>query len=262
MWCNLDALLLAGVISIEVSLLLNKRRILHSHAAHHLYRSAIDRSLSQVGISKFLSKVPLKLENVVTEIIGIHVHSLAYCVERMVDKNLPAMLVEMGNESVPCTPCIVAQCVAFKAPGGKQCAGVDLKEYGIGMLKAGAGIGDMTPAEIAKTDLKEFQFGDYHVIISQISVMDPQEVLDIEPQLIEAMSAICEKEGFDMSLVMVTDILQEATYLMYAGSPKTLIGEAFKQDASGTHIYLPGVMSRKKQIVPPLSEAVKRIAQN
>ncbi len=143
-----------------------------------------------------------------------------------------------------------------------EIADVDLKSYGMEMLKAGAGIGDMTPAEIAKTDLKEFQFGDYHVIISQISVMDPKEVLDIEPQLIEAMSSICEKEGFDMSLVMVTDILEEATYLLYAGSPKTLIGEAFKKDASGTHIYLPGVMSRKKQIVPPLSEAVKRIAQN
>jgi manganese-dependent inorganic pyrophosphatase len=60
---------------------------------------------------------------------------------------------------------------------------------------------------------------------------------------------------------MVTNILEEATTLLYSGSPKTLIGEAFHKDASGTHIYLPGVMSRKKQIIPPLSEAVKRIKQ-
>ena len=140
-----------------------------------------------------------------------------------------------------------------------EIAGVDLKEYGMAMLKAGSGIGDMTPMEIAKNDSKEFQMGDYHLLISQISVMDTKEVLGLEPQLIEAMTTICEKEGFDMSLVMVTDILEEATYLLYAGSPKTLIGEAFKKDASGTHVYLPGVMSRKKQIVPPLSEAVKRI---
>ena len=137
----------------------------------------------------------------------------------------------------------------------------DLKEYGMAMLKAGSGIGDMTPMEIAKNDSKEFQMGDYHLLISQISVMDTKEVLGLEPQLIEAMTTICEKEGFDMSLVMVTDILEEATYLLYAGSPKTLIGEAFKKDASGTHVYLPGVMSRKKQIVPPLSEAVKRIKE-
>ncbi|MCI6159372.1 MAG: putative manganese-dependent inorganic diphosphatase [Selenomonadaceae bacterium] len=143
-----------------------------------------------------------------------------------------------------------------------EIAGVDAREYGMAMLKAGAGIGDMTPAEIAKTDMKEFQIGDYHIIISQIQVMDTKEVLDIEPKLIQAMAGICEKEGYDMSLVMVTDILEEATYLLYAGQPKTLIGEAFHKDASGTHIYLPGVMSRKKQVVPPLSEAVKRIAKH
>ena len=142
-----------------------------------------------------------------------------------------------------------------------EIAGVDLKEYGMAMLKAGSGIGDMTPMESAKNDSKEFQMGDYHLLISQISVMDTKEVLGLEPQLIEAMTTICEKEGFDMSLVMVTDILEEATYLLYAGSPKTVIGEAFKKNASGTHVYLPGVMSRKKQIVPPLSEAVKRIKE-
>ena len=127
------------------------------------------------------------------------------------------------------------------------------------MLKAGAGIGDMTPADIVKNDLKEFQVGDYRIIISQISVMDTKEVMDLEDQIIENMKSVCQNEGYNMSLVMVTDIIEEATYLLFAGSPRTLIGEAFQKDASGTHVYLPGVMSRKKQIVPPLSEAVKKI---
>ena len=138
-------------------------------------------------------------------------------------------------------------------------AGVDLKEYGLAMLRAGAGIGDKTPAEIAKNDMKEFKIGDYRIIVSQISVMDPKEILDIEDQIIAFMKENADREGFDMHLLMATDILEEATYLLYAGSPKTLIGEAFKKDASGTHVYLPGVMSRKKQVIPPLSEAVKRI---
>ena len=167
---------------------------------------------------------------------------------------------------------IISDTVLFKSPTCTEydkmtakrlaeIAGVDINEYGLAMLKAGSGIGDMTPSEIAKNDLKEFRIGDYRIIVSQISVMDEKEVLDLEPELIEAMGHICEKEGFDMSLVMVTNILEEATTLLYAGSPKTLIGEAFHKDASGTHIYLPGVMSRKKQIIPPLSEAVKRIKQ-
>ena len=167
---------------------------------------------------------------------------------------------------------IISDTVLFKSPTCTEydkmtakrlaeIAGVDINEYGLEMLKAGSGIGDMTPSEIARNDLKEFRIGDYRIIVSQISVMDEKEVLDLEPHLIEAMGHICDKEGFDMSLVMVTNILEEATTLLYAGSPKTLIGEAFHKDASGTHIYLPGVMSRKKQIIPPLSEAVKRIKQ-
>ncbi|MBQ1335722.1 MAG: putative manganese-dependent inorganic diphosphatase [Selenomonadaceae bacterium] len=165
---------------------------------------------------------------------------------------------------------IISDTVLFKSPTCTEydkktakhlaeIAGVDINEYGLAMLKAGSGIGDMTPAEIAKNDMKEFRIGEYRIIVSQISVMDTKEVMDLEPELIKSMAAICEKEGFDMSLVMVTDIIEEATYLLYSGSPKTLIGEAFKKDASGTHVYLPGVMSRKKQIIPPLSEAVKRI---
>ncbi|MBQ9497074.1 MAG: putative manganese-dependent inorganic diphosphatase, partial [Selenomonadaceae bacterium] len=141
-------------------------------------------------------------------------------------------------------------------------AGVNLKEYGLAMLRAGAGVGDKTPAEIAKNDLKEFKIGDYRIIVSQISVMDPKEILDQEEQLIAFMKENIEREGFDMHLLMATDILEEATYLLYAGSPRTLIGEAFKKDASGTHVFLPGVMSRKKQVVPPLSEAVKRIGND
>ncbi len=165
---------------------------------------------------------------------------------------------------------IISDTVLFKSPTCTEydkktakhlaeIAGVDINEYGLAMLKAGSGIGDMTPSEIAKNDMKEFNIGDYRIIVSQISVMDTKEVMDMEEDLVKTMTNICEKEGFDMSLVMVTDIIEEATYLLYAGSPKTLIGEAFKKDASGTHVYLPGVMSRKKQIIPPLSEAVKRI---
>ena len=119
--------------------------------------------------------------------------------------------------------------------------------------------GNMSPLEITKNDMKEFQIGDYRIIVSQISVMDTKEVMDIEAEIVKSMADICKKEGYDMSLVMVTDIIAEGTYLLYTGSPKTLIGEAFHKDASGTHIYLPGVMSRKKQIIPPLSEAVKLI---
>ena len=138
-------------------------------------------------------------------------------------------------------------------------ANVDLNTYGLEMLKAGSSTGNMSPMEIVRNDLKEFTIGAYRVIVSQTSVMDTKEIMAKEDELLSAMKAICDTEGFDLSLVMITDILEEATYLLFTGSPRTLIGEAFRKDTSGTHLYLPGVMSRKKQIIPPLSEAVKRI---
>ncbi len=138
-------------------------------------------------------------------------------------------------------------------------AGVKMVQYGMDMLKAGSGIGDMSPIEIVKNDMKEFQFGDYHVLISQISVMGYEEIMALKDRLLESMSAVSEQENFDLMLLMVTNILEESTELLYVGSPKTLIGDAFKKDASGNSIYLPGVMSRKKQIIPPMSEAVRRL---
>ena len=138
-------------------------------------------------------------------------------------------------------------------------ANVQIEEYGMNLLKAGASIGDMTPADIAKNDNKEFQIGDYRILVSQISVMDLEDVLKMKPELIECMNTVRELEKYDMCLLMVTDILQESTELLYVGSPKPLIGLAFKKDASGDSIFLPGVMSRKKQIIPPLTEAVQRM---
>ena len=165
---------------------------------------------------------------------------------------------------------IISDTVLFKSPTCTEydkktaeklakIAEVDINDYGLQMLKAGSGIGDMTPSEIVKNDMKEFKIGDYRVIVSQISVMDTKEVMDIEQEIVDSMAALCEKEGFDLSLVMVTNIIEEGTYLLFTGSPRTLVSEAFRKEIEGNHMYLPGVMRRKKQIIPPLSEAVSRI---
>ena len=81
----------------------------------------------------------------------------------------------------------------------------------------------------------------------------------MQDEILANMAQVCEKEGYAMSIVIVTDIINEGSYLLFSGEPKNLIGEAFKQDASKSVMYLPGVMSRKKQIIPPLSEAVKKL---
>ena len=165
---------------------------------------------------------------------------------------------------------IVSDTVLFKSPTCTQqdkdaaeklagIAGVDLKEYGMAMLKAGADLGDLTPAQIAKTDSKPFSFGSYKAIVSQISVMDTADILAKKAELTAAMNELCKAEGYDLALLMVTDIMEESTELVFVGEPKQLIADAFGKDASGDSIYLPGVMSRKKQIVPQLTEAAAKL---
>lgn len=165
---------------------------------------------------------------------------------------------------------IISDTVLFKSPTCTQTdkdaveylskvSGVDYKEYGMAMLKAGADIGDMTPAQIVKNDSKEFQIGNYPMLISQLSVMDTDQVMAMQDEILAEMARVCEAENYAMSIVIVTDIINEGSYLLFSGEPKNLIGEAFKQDASKPVMYLEGVMSRKKQIIPPLSEAIKNI---
>lgn len=165
---------------------------------------------------------------------------------------------------------IISDTVLFKSPTCTEqdkeavfylskIAGVDYEEYGLKMLKAGADIGDMTPAQIVKNDSKPFQFGPYKAIISQLSVMDTDQVMAMKDAIVADMQEVCATEGYDLSLVMVTDIIKEGTILLFTGEPSSLVAAAFGQEATNNEMFLPGVMSRKKQIVPPLTNAVDKI---
>lgn len=179
------------------------------------------------------------------------------------DVNIPAQIAGLLLSA------IISDTVLFKSPTCTpvdkevaaqlaEIAGIDMMEYGMEMLKAGSGVGSMSPTEIAKNDLKEFKIGDYRMIVSQISVMDSKEVLVMKDTLLSSMTSICNREGYDMSLLMITNIVEEGTHLLFTGTPKTIIGDAFKKDASANMIYLPGVMSRKKQVIPQMVEAAQR----
>ncbi|WP_196604760.1 putative manganese-dependent inorganic diphosphatase [Pectinatus haikarae] len=168
---------------------------------------------------------------------------------------------------------IISDTVLFKSPtctphdketaeALAQIAEVDVNKYGMELLKAGSDVAGMTALEIVKNDMKEFQIGDRRVIVSQTSVMDSEDILKRKDELLKNMKQVCEKDNYDMCLVMITNILEEATNLLFVGEPKTLIGEAFKNDASDNIIYLPGVMSRKKQIIPQLTEAAKKYTKS
>mgnify|MGYP003527985363 FL=1 len=202
--------------------------------------------------------------------IFVHIEPVG-CTATIITKMFDCQKVELPKKIAGLLlSAIVSDTVLFKSPTCTEqdkaaaeklavIAGVNLKEYGMAMLKAGAELGDLTPAQIAKTDSKPFSFGKYKAIVAQISVMDTADILAKKAELVAAMQELCQNEGYDMSLLMVTDIMEESTELVFVGEPKQLIADAFGKDASGDSIYLPGVMSRKKQIVPQLTEAAAKL---
>ena len=202
--------------------------------------------------------------------IFVHIEPVG-CTATIITKMFDCQKVELPKKVAGLLlSAIVSDTVLFKSPTCTEqdkaaaeklavIAGVNLKEYGMAMLKAGADLGDLTPAQIAKTDSKPFSFGNYKAIVAQISVMDTADILTKKAELVAAMKELCQNEGYDMSLLMVTDIMEESTELVFVGEPKQLIADAFGKDASGDSIYLPGVMSRKKQIVPQLTEAAAKL---
>ena len=136
-------------------------------------------------------------------------------------------------------------------------AGVAIESYGLEMLKAGADISDLTNDEIVRTDMKEFSEAGQTISIGQISVMDTTDVLAKQAELVAALEALRTANGYAASYIMVTNILDESTTLIYSGDVESVVVNAFGKDVKDNAVFLPNTMSRKKQIVPPILGAMK-----
>ena len=136
-------------------------------------------------------------------------------------------------------------------------AGVDIESYGLDMLKAGADISDLTNDEIVRTDMKEFSEAGQTISIGQISVMDTTDVLAKQAELVAALESLRTANGYAASYIMVTNILDESTTLIYSGDVESVVVNAFGKDVKDNAVFLPNTMSRKKQIVPPILGAMK-----
>lgn len=133
-------------------------------------------------------------------------------------------------------------------------AGVDLNTYGLDMLKAGTNLKTKTAEELLALDAKSFPMGDKNVRIAQVNTVDLQEVFDRQAELEAAMQAAILREGYDLFLLVATDILDSNSELLVVGEPIAPVEAAFHITLQNHRAFLPGVVSRKKQIVPQLTE--------
>jgi manganese-dependent inorganic pyrophosphatase len=136
-----------------------------------------------------------------------------------------------------------------------EIAGVDADSYGLEMLKAGANVSDKTAEQLVSLDSKEFSMNGNKVQIAQVNVVDPQDVLTRQSELEEVMNQQINDNGLDLFLLVITDILNNDSVGLAVGAKTEAVEKAFNVTLDNKTAELKGVVSRKKQVVPVLTES-------
>lgn len=143
-------------------------------------------------------------------------------------------------------------------------ADISIEEFAREMFKAGSNLKDKSPEEIFYQDYKKFiAEGDICFGVGQISSMDADELREIKERLIPFMVSECGRHGVSRVYFMLTDIMEQSTELLFYGEgSEEMAVNAFKIEPKDGTIYLKGVVSRKKQLIPPLMEAAQMIGSD
>ena len=143
-------------------------------------------------------------------------------------------------------------------------ADISIEEFAREMFKAGSNLKDKSPEEIFYQDYKKFiAEGDICFGVGQISSMDADELREIKERLIPFMVSECGRHGVSRVYFMLTDIMEQSTELLFYGEgSEEMAVNAFKIEPTDGTIYLKGVVSRKKQLIPPLMEAAQMIGSD
>jgi manganese-dependent inorganic pyrophosphatase len=130
---------------------------------------------------------------------------------------------------------------------------VDIADYAAAMFEAKSDVGAFSDAELLRMDSKEYTIDGKEFRVSVLETTAPKLVLDRKASLMAAMDGVAKEDGADQVLLFVVDILrEEATLLVPNDLVKRIAEASFGAKVSGDTVVLPGVMSRKKQIIPVL----------
>ena len=129
-------------------------------------------------------------------------------------------------------------------------ANVSLEELGKEIFSAS--MGNRSAKEMLLADYKEFHIAGHDLAVAQITCVDSPKMLERKDEFLELMRSIAQEKGFSMVILMLTDVLLEGTQLVFVGDDDT-IQQAFNIMPKDSTVFLPQIMSRKKQVIPMLS---------
>ena len=131
--------------------------------------------------------------------------------------------------------------------------GIDVAAYAAELFEAKSDVGAFSDAELLRMDSKEYNVAGKELRVSVLETTAPKLILDRKDSLMTSMEAVAKEDGADQVLLFVVDILkEEATLLVPNDLVKQMAEASFGATVTGDTVVLPGVMSRKKQIIPAL----------
>ncbi len=137
-----------------------------------------------------------------------------------------------------------------------EIAGLDLESYGLSMLKAGTDLSDYSAEELIALDAKEFTIGDVKTVVAQVNTASIEETLKRKDEIENAIKYQIESKGLNLFMFVITDIINSNSETIAIGDRADLVEKSYNVKLEDNRAFLPGVVSRKKQIIPVLTENV------
>ncbi len=141
-----------------------------------------------------------------------------------------------------------------------ETAGIEIEEYATAMFNAGSQLSKKTPDEIFHIDCKQFKADNYSLTVSQVTSVSSRELGKVKKKMLPYMESLLPNSGMDMLFMMLTDIIRESTELLFVGAnAQSVVQAAFTEETGEQSAVLKGVVSRKKQVLGPLIEAIENM---
>ncbi|HBR02169.1 MAG TPA: putative manganese-dependent inorganic diphosphatase [Ruminiclostridium sp.] len=139
-------------------------------------------------------------------------------------------------------------------------ANINADKFSESMFKVGSALGKMSTQQILNYDFKDYKFDKYKIGIGQINSSDIKNLEEKKDSIIEYMEKICENKGYSLLMLLVTDIIDEGSYILFTGSEKALINKIFHAAPDHNLQYFKDVVSRKKQVIPMIANAIQSLS--
>ncbi len=133
-------------------------------------------------------------------------------------------------------------------------AEIDIEKYGMEMLKAGTDLSEFSINEILNLDAKEIDFKDVKSIVNQVNTASIDDVLVMKSDLEIEMQKIINEKNLDLYMLLITDIINSNSQVIALGKRKDLVEKSYNVKLENNTALLKGVVSRKKQVVPIMTE--------